>query len=187
MDAKAKLRKKFITLRKKNYFNINPKIFNPLISYLKDKRIFKKRKLIISLYYPTNFEFNILKIFENDRFKNFTTLLPVIKKNNQMNFIRWKLNDVLKVNKYGILEPALRKKQYSPDIIFVPLVAYDNTKMRLGYGKGYYDKFLSLFLKYNKKIDTIGIAFSLQKFKKLPFAKHDIRLDKIFTEKGFEK
>ena len=187
MEVKAKLRKKFTLIRKRNYFDINPKVFNPLILYLQRKKIYKKRKMIISIYYPTNFEFNILKIFENEKFKRFITLLPVIKKNNQMNFFRWNFNDVLKVNKYGILEPIIKTKQYLPDIIFVPLVAYDNVKMRLGYGKGYYDKFLSAFLKNNREVDTIGMGFSFQKFKKLPVVKHDIRLNKVFTEKGFEK
>ena len=185
IEAKAKLRRKFIALRKKNYFDVNPKIFNSLISYIKKKKLKKRGKTIISIYYPSNFEFNILQIFKNENFKNFLTLLPVVKNNNRMKFLKWSTQEILKVNKYGMLEPIDSKKIYIPDIMLIPLVAFDKTKTRLGYGKGYYDRFLNIFLKKNKKIDSIGIGFTFQEFKKLPFAYHDIKLNKIYKEKGF--
>ncbi len=90
----------------------------------------------------------------------------------------------MQVNKYGILEPILTNNQVNPDVILIPLLVYDDKKNRLGYGKGYYDKFLSHFLKKNKDILTLGIAFSFQKYKKIPTSKHDIKLDNIITEKG---
>ena len=79
------------------------------------------------------------------------------------------------------------KKTYVPDIMIVPLIAFDKTKTRLGYGKGYYDRFLSTYLKKNKKIDSIGIGFTFQRHKKLPYANHDVRLNKMFTGRGFLK
>ena len=186
IKIKTRFRKKFTSVRKKKYFEVQPKVFHPLISYLK-KKFKKKRKIAISIYYPSNFEFNILKIYENKRFKKFLTLLPVVKKNNQMEFLKWNKKDILKVNKYGMLEPIYSKKTYVPDIMIVPLIAFDKTKTRLGYGKGYYDRFLSTYLKKNKKIDSIGIGFTFQRHKKLPYANHDVRLNKIFTERGFLK
>ena len=70
--------------------------------------------------------------------------------------------------------------------MLVPLIAFDTTKNRLGYGKGFYDRFLNRFLKQKKNITTIGIAFSFQRYKKLPKSKHDVKLDYILTEKGME-
>ena len=114
-----------------------------------------------------------------------TLSLPVIKNKNNMVFSNWKKNDILKVNQFGFLEPLKPKKSNSPDVMLLPLLAFDKFKNRLGYGGGYYDKFLEKFIKYNKKIEIIGIAFSFQRHKALPSTKKDIKMDQVFTEKGF--
>ena len=80
------------------------------------------------------------------------------------------------------MEPVLKKNSVNPDIIVVPIVAFDKSLNRIGYGKGYYDKFLSK-LKKNKVI-TIGLAFFFQKYKKITTSKFDVKLDYILTEKG---
>ena len=67
------------------------------------------------------------------------------------------------------------------------MLAYDNNNNRLGYGKGYYDKFLNKYLRLKRNILTIGIAFSFQKYNKLPISKFDVKLDYILTEKGIKK
>ena len=103
-----------------------------------------------------------------------------------MNFLEWKYLDILKVNNFGMLYPCLQTKYLIPDVMLVPLLAYDLQNNRLGYGKGFYDRYLSKFLK-NKKTTTIGIAFSFQKYNKLPVSKSDIKLDYILTEKGLQK
>tara|TARA_B100001287_G_scaffold210376_1_gene179219 strand:- start:197 stop:397 length:201 start_codon:yes stop_codon:yes gene_type:complete len=64
-------------------------------------------------------------------------------------------------------------------------LAFDRNKNRLGYGKGFYDKYLNRLKKLNKKMEAIGIAFSFQKYKKLPSSNFDYKLNYIFTEKGF--
>ena len=104
-----------------------------------------------------------------------------------MNFIVWKYLDPLRVNKFGMLEPCPSKKTMVPDFMLVPLLAFDKNNNRLGYGKGFYDKFLNKFLKNKKKITTIGIAFSFQKYNKLPVSYLDVKLDYILTEKGLRK
>jgi len=103
-----------------------------------------------------------------------------------MNFYKWKYLDPLKINKYGIPEPFKSKKFYKPNIVLLPLLAFDEEKNRLGYGKGYYDKFLTKYLRSNKNVLTIGVAFSFQKYNKLPINKNDVKLNYIFTEKGFK-
>ena len=101
-----------------------------------------------------------------------------------MNFFPWKKNEVLQINKYGMLEPI--KTQHSiPNIILVPLLAFDKDKHRLGYGKGFYDRYLNKYLKKFKNILTVGVAFSFQKYNKLPINKNDMKLNYILTEKGF--
>jgi 5-formyltetrahydrofolate cyclo-ligase len=103
-----------------------------------------------------------------------------------MNFVEWQYLDPLKVNKFGMLEPCQANKPLIPDFMLVPLLAFDSNNNRLGYGKGFYDKFIKKFLK-KKHIITIGIAFSFQEYNKLPVSNLDIKLDYILTEKGIKK
>ena len=100
-----------------------------------------------------------------------------------MTFAQWDTLGVLKINRFGILEPINNKKSYIPDVALVPLLAYDKNNFRLGYGKGYYDRFFNKYLSLNKDILTIGVAFSFQKYHKLPTSKFDVKLDYILTEK----
>ena len=182
MSSKEKVRKKFILLRKKKYFSSKPNFFKPLI-----KLINKKKKKKISLYYPSNYEFDTFELFKMLSLKkSLSTLLPVIYSKGSMKFVKWKLFSPLKVNKYGFLEPITNTNNRTliPDMMVVPLVAFDQFRNRLGYGKGYYDRFLGKYLKKNRNILTIGLAFSFQKYKKIPTSKFDVKLDHILTEKG---
>ena len=181
MDSKKAIRKIYSLKRKKKYFQINYTFFKPLINMIKKKN--NKKDKNISLYYPSNFEVNILKILDIDFFKKFNFSLPVLKKKQEMHFFKWKKNDILLMNKYGIPEPFSSIKVI-PKIILVPLLAFDKNKNRVGYGKGYYDRFLNKYLKKSNKPVTVGIAFSFQKHHKLPVTKKDFKLDYIITEKG---
>ena len=186
MKNKHLLRKKFLKLRKKKYYEIPDNKLSLLIEYIK-KRIKKKKLSIIALYYPSNFEFNIFKILNYLKKYNTKFLLPIVQDSRKLKFERWDERDILLVNKFGIPEPIKSKKNYLPDIVLVPLLAFDNEKNRLGYGKGFYDKYLSNLVKINTKAEAIGIAFSFQKYKKIPTSKFDFQLNRIFTEKGFMK
>ena len=98
-----------------------------------------------------------------------------------MNFFCWKTKDPLTINKYGIPEPTSNKIKY-PDILLVPIVAFDINSNRVGYGGGYYDRYIQKNKK-SKKILTIGLAYSFQRVKKIIINKHDSKLDFIVTEK----
>ena len=181
MQHKIQLRKKYLNLRKNKYFNIDKSFFLPLINLIRHK--FKKKIIKVALYYPSNFELNVLKILEHRNFSNQEILLPVTDKNNLMNFFSWKKNEVLFVNKFGILEPAKTQIKI-PDIMLVPILAFDKNKYRLGYGKGFYDRYLNKYLKQFKNILTVGVAFSFQRHHKLPINQNDVKLNYIITEKG---
>ena len=101
-----------------------------------------------------------------------------------MFFKLWGFRDPLHVNKFGILEPNNSNKNIIPDLVMVPLVAFDKKLNRIGYGKGFYDKSLKKISKNKKKTIFLGIAFSFQKISFVPAEKHDIKLDYIFTEQG---
>ena len=184
MQQKAKLRKKCLKIRQEKYFDINKNFFFPLIKLI--KKNIKKKIIKIALYYPSNFELNVLKVLDLKYFSDQIILLPVAEKYNLMNFYPWKKNEVLIVNKFGMLEP-IKAKAKIPDVIVVPLLAFDKDKFRLGYGKGYYDRYLNKYIKKYKDIMTVGVAFSFQKHNKLPINKYDVKLDFILTEKGIYK
>ena len=175
---KSKIRKKILKLRKKNALN------NLEINFEDIKKILKKIKVsskIIGGYYPYNYEVNAIKILEKFEKLNYIVSLPKIRKKSQMDFFRWSTKDPLFINKYGIPEPTSNKINY-PNILLVPLVAFDKHHNRVGYGGGFYDRYIKK-LKKKKKIITIGLAYSFQKVKKIPINKYDIKLDFIVTEK----
>ena len=185
MLSKIQIRKKYLNLRKTKYFEVSDKFYKPIIKKLNSFQ--KKKKLNISLYYPSNYEVNTLALAKIlNKKKRFKLLLPQISSKNSMKFYHWDFLGTLKVNKYGMLEPTTIKKPLIPDIMFIPLLAFDSNKNRLGYGKGFYDKFLNKYLKRNRNILTIGIAFSFQKYNKLPTSKYDVKLDYILTENGLK-
>ena len=175
---KSILRKKILKIRKKNN-KINIQIdFDQIIKILKKEKITKKS---IGGYYPVNFEVDDLKLLRNFEKKNFDISLPVIKKNFQMDFYEWSFSNILKINKFGIPEPEIKNIVY-PDIILVPLVAFDRDLNRLGYGGGYYDRLIEKLAK-KKKIMKIGLALSVQEIDKVPVSIYDQKLDYIVTNK----
>ena len=104
-----------------------------------------------------------------------------------MKFYKWQYREPLNVNTFGMLEPKKDKNYIVPNIMLVPLLVFDNNKHRLGYGKGFYDRYLNKYLKKFKNILTVGVAFSFQNYNKLPIEKKDVRLDYILTERGIYK
>ena len=179
---RSQIRNKTLKIRKK-LFDKDLKIdSDKFISFLKKNRLNLKN---FGGYYPSNYEIDDLAILDLLEKKNFKVSLPIIKKDNQMNFYRWSRSDPLRVNKFGIPEPVSSKIFY-PDILLVPLVSYDNDFNRLGYGGGFYDRYIEKIEKI-KKVIKIGLAFSCQKIKNIPLSKYDKKLDFIITEKKILK
>ena len=179
---KSQIRNKIIKIRKKK-FDKNLQInLEKFISLLK---IDKSNLKSIGGYYPSNYEIDDLAILDLLEKNFFKVSLPIIKKNNQMNFYSWSRNDPLKINKFGIPEPVSSKILY-PDILLVPLVAFDSNLNRLGYGGGYYDRYIEKIEKI-KKVIKIGLAFSFQKISSIPINQYDKKLDFIVNEKEILK
>ena len=182
MSNKDNLRKKYFLIRKKKYYNVKASFFEPLIKLINKE--FKKKLISMSSYYPASYEVNTIRLFETNIISKVKISLPVIVNNNEMYFHEWKKNDVLKINRFGMLEPVLLSKRIVPDVMLVPLLAFDSENNRLGYGGGFYDRYLNKYLKRHNNILTIGIAFSFQKHHKIPVLNNDVKLNYILTEKG---
>lgn len=135
---------------------------------------FKKAKNIL-LYWSLNDELPTHDFIEKwSKSKNI--FLPVVIEENMV-LKPFTTREELKKSNLGVWEPENQKQYYkSVDIVIVPGVAFDKNKVRLGRGKGYYDKF---FL--NKKILKIGIGFDIQILEKIPNGHYDIKMDKVIS------
>jgi 5-formyltetrahydrofolate cyclo-ligase len=175
---KSLLRKKILKKRDKNKSDVVINI-KEIFKILKKEKIFSKN---IGGYYPVNSEVNDMPILKELKKKKFRISLPVIKNEFKMDFYEWSFSSPLKINRYGIPEP-ISKKIVHPEVIFIPLVGFDKNLNRLGYGGGYYDRYLK---KTNgrKKILKIGLAMEVQKIEKIPTDKYDQKLDYVVTNKN---
>jgi 5-formyltetrahydrofolate cyclo-ligase len=124
---------------------------------------------VVAGYVPIKNEVNILCAL--------VTALPVVKKEQkQLLFYPWKQDDELLKGTYGIEEPVAEGKAVTPDVIIVPLLAFDRNGHRLGYGAGHYDATLYSLRKNNPALLAIGAAFSRQETDILPPEPHDERI-----------
>jgi 5-formyltetrahydrofolate cyclo-ligase len=108
--------------------------------------------------------------------------LPVIiARDTPLKFRAWSAGDELLRGPLGILEPSPDAAALVPDIVLVPLAAFDRLGHRLGYGGGYYDRTLG-GLRELKPVLAIGLAFAAQEIPDVSASSHDARLDLVLTE-----
>lgn len=114
----------------------------------------------------------------------FRTCLPVVQPiGNPLVFRAWQPGEPLMARTWGIMEPAESAPLIEPDVLLVPLLAFDRAGARLGYGGGYYDRTLAR-LRARKTVIAIGLAFAAQELPGVPSDNHDQRLDWVLTESG---
>ena len=172
MISKSELRKILIEKRKTIDTDGLSKI---ICEKIKDLEIYKNSKNIFA-YYPLPYEVDIKSLFE-DKTKNW--YLPKVS-NENMEFYEYKIGDTLKKGAFEVLEPSIDKIcNKNPDLIIVPALSVDKAGYRLGYGKGYYDRFIS-----NLKchVPTLVPIFSELLIDVLPKEKHDKNVDIVLTE-----
>ncbi len=113
--------------------------------------------------------------------KNINICLPKINsQSKEINFFKFSTGTKLIKNKYNILEPAVTNEIIFPKLVLVPLLAFNESGFRLGYGGGFYDKYFSS--QEEKDIIKVGLGFSFQKANQIPIESHDQKLDWILTE-----
>ena len=175
MDKKT-LRLEFLDLRDQiKHRSVKEKKIN---NFLKALKISSKDK--VSGYFPVRGEVNILPFIEFLSKNKYFTCMPFIKKSNHhLLFKSWKNGEKTSKGKFDILTP-LNGIFTRPNILLVPLLAFEKKKNRLGYGGGFYDRTILHLEKFNS-IQTIGIAFNEQEIDKVPTTKFDKKLSKIVT------
>lgn len=179
MQSKKFLRKFFVD-RRNDYFEEYDKKNN---AHIHLKIILENTKpCVVGSYLPFRNEFSTQLLNDELNKSNFNLSLPCINKNeSSMIFRNYTSDSSLVPNSYGILEPSQNAEEVVPSIIIAPLVAFSLAGYRLGYGGGYYDRYIEKNLD-NKNLIKIGLGFSFQKYDKLPNENHDQKLDWILTE-----
>lgn len=130
----------------------------------------------VAFYIPKGKEVDTIPMIEQALGLKKEVLVPVT--DHKITFYKYLSKDDLVPGKYGILEPKTRTTSDDPDVIIVPGVSFGLCMHRLGYGKGYYDQFLSTSHAYR-----IGIGYDFQVVEKLPSHENDERMDEIITDK----
>lgn len=140
---------------------------------------------IIAGFAPTGDEIDIWPLLKALHRTGRNIGLPVIQGPDQpLLFREWTPGCNMQADRYGISFPA-GGRTLTPQLVFVPLLAFTARGNRLGYGGGYYDRTLEA-LRRRSKVFACGVAFAGQEVEHLPTDKHDEKLDGILTETGFK-
>lgn len=141
-----------------------------------------KKEPLIAVYWPIGNEFDTKRLLETLAQRHIKTALPRVSiDGNGLYFHKWQWGEPLENSKFSLSEPYNDISTLcSPNIIIMPLLAFDDTGTRLGYGAGHYDRTLE-----GHDVFKIGIAFDEQKTDiPLPSFEHDIKMDAILTPSG---
>ena len=138
--------------------------------------------MIVSGYSPIRSEIDPMPLMLKLAAKGARLALPCVNARGQsLTFRAWSVHDRLMLGPLGILEPSPAAEELIPDIMLVPLAAFDREGHRIGYGAGHYD-FTLAHLRKAKAITAVGTAFSVQEIKAVPALPHDVALDYVLTE-----
>lgn len=136
---------------------------------------------VVALYWAKGKEFDCGALTERLLKEGFVCCLPVVQKDSRvLKFARWDESVTLVEGPFGVMQPG-GDKWLEPDIVVVPLLAFDRHGYRLGYGGGYYDATLQ-DLRKRKKVTAVGMGYAQQAVLfNLPREEHDQKMDWIIT------
>jgi 5-formyltetrahydrofolate cyclo-ligase len=141
-----------------------------------------KRGTIVSGFMPLKSEISPLPLMKALAEKGASLALPKIAGRGKPLIMRaWMWGAPLDTGQWGIREPKADAPEVEPDILLVPLLAFDRAGNRIGYGAGYYDMTIA-GLRARKSITGVGIAFAMQEVRTVPATERDERLDLVLTE-----
>ena len=136
----------------------------------------------VSAFHPYGSEIDTRQLLGKLAGEGWTTALPVVvTKTQPLIFRRWLPGEPTEIGVMKIAVPLATALVVEPDVLLVPLLAFDKAGYRLGYGGGFYDATLAA-LRAKKKIIAIGVGFSDQEVPQVPHEKHDMKLDYVMTE-----
>jgi 5-formyltetrahydrofolate cyclo-ligase len=142
-----------------------------------------ERGMVVSGFSPMKTEINPIPLMRKLADAGVQLALPAIAGRGKPLIMRaWNFGDPFKAGQWGIREPVAEAPEIAPDILIVPLAAFDRSGHRIGYGAGYYDMTINA-LRAKKPVTAIGIAFATQEIPHVPATERDARLDLVLTER----
>lgn len=140
------------------------------------------RGVIVSGFSPIKTEFNPVPLMRKLADAGASLALPVVAgRGLPLTMRAWKFGDEMASGVWGIREPKPDSPEVFPDILLVPLAAFDREGQRIGYGAGHYDRTIQR-LREMKKVAAIGVCFAVQEIEHVPATAFDQRLDLVLTE-----
>ena len=144
----------------------------------------KPDETIVSAFAPMAEELRVWPLLRRLGGEGFRLCLPVMQgKGQPLLFRAWAQGDAMDSGVWGIAEPTPDKATLEPDIVLVPLLAFDSEGWRLGYGGGFYDRTLRR-LREKKDVIAVGLGFDAQQVDAVPHLDYDQRLDWVLTPSG---
>jgi 5-formyltetrahydrofolate cyclo-ligase len=138
---------------------------------------------IVSGFSPIRSEINPLPLLRKLADAGAGLALPVIDGRGKPLIMRaYAFGDPLEARQWGIREPMPDAPELEPDILIVPLAAFDRRGNRIGHGAGYYDLTINR-LRARKSVIAVGIAYAAQEVAEIPVTARDARLDLVLTER----
>ncbi|MGO9134888.1 MAG: 5-formyltetrahydrofolate cyclo-ligase [Methylovirgula sp.] len=179
--AKAALRKEALA-RRELITRIEYRAFAERLARIGAGIVAEKRASVASVFWSIGTEPSIFALIENLARQGVATALPVMQgRGEPLLFRLWKKGEPLNEVKWGIKEPLPEAEEVLPDLLFVPLAAYDRSGNRLGYGAGFYDRTLAK-LRATKKVTAVGVAYDIQEMQAIPTDAYDEKLDYVLTD-----
>jgi len=173
---KKEIRKNFLKKREQASKDDKDSKSNEILSQLLDLKEFKEAKRI-KCYVSKDPEVDTHKLIIHVLKSKGSIIVPFVQ--GCMKCSEIKEFSQLTKGKYDILEPKQKtESKQEPDLIIIPGIAFDRKGNRIGFGQGYYDKFLS-----KTKAKKIALAYDFQIIKNIPIESHDISMDMIITNK----
>jgi 5-formyltetrahydrofolate cyclo-ligase len=141
------------------------------------------RGAVVSGFMPMKSEINPLSLLKRLAAEGAKLALPVVAGRGKPLIMRaWEFGAPLDAGVWGIRQPKVDAPEIDPDILIVPLAAFDRAGHRIGYGAGYYDMTITR-LRGIKPVVAVGIGFAVQEIPRVPATERDARLDLVLTER----
>jgi 5-formyltetrahydrofolate cyclo-ligase len=139
---------------------------------------------VVSAFAPLADELRIWPLLRRLAASGIALALPIVQgKGKPLLFRAWKPGDAMDRGVWDIPQPKADKPVVEPDILLVPLLAFDRRGWRLGYGGGFYDRTLA-GLRARKAVTAVGLAYDQQQVDAVPHLPYDQRLDWVLTPSG---
>ncbi len=178
-DLRARMKRKRVTLQ-----SLYPRSGTQLSARF-PAELLTRPGLVISGYRPIQSEIDPTALMEKLKSRGAQLCLPVMTGENlPLEFRAWSPGEELTTGHFDVEEPLPTARPMQPDIILVPLLAFDKKGRRLGYGGGYYDRTLKAMRAVNSHVVAVGLGYAAQQIPKVPADSHDQQLDWVLTETG---